>query len=102
MLIGDGYITCLVYLNDALDPSNHLVGRRIGRLVQVDHSVAFVLKHGSASGRPTARQRCKVIGLYIQLIVVLTGRLNKLSGFTFKSKGQFDVSMEGPSEEGLI
>ncbi len=78
------------------------MGRWVGRLIKIDDTVSLMLKHGSASRRPTAGKGREVIGLYIQLIIVLIRGINKLSGFTFKSKGQFDVSMEGPLEEGLI
>ncbi len=78
------------------------MGRWVGRLIKIDDTVSLMLKHGSVGRRPTAGEGCEVIGLNIQLVIVLIGVINKLSGFTFKSKGQFDVSMEGPLEEGLI
>jgi len=40
-------MTCFVNLEDSFDPSDNLMGRRVGWFIKVDDSVAFELSYGS-------------------------------------------------------
>ena len=64
-------MTCLVYLKDFLDPSNHFMGGRIRGFVQVDDAILFQNINGSISGRIAAGKGSEVRRFHIELIKVL-------------------------------
>ena len=64
-------MTCLVYLEDFLDPSYNFMGGRIGGLVQVDHAILLQNINGPVSGRIAAGEGREVRRFHIELIKVL-------------------------------
>ena len=61
----------LVDLEDFLDPGDDLVGARVRRLVQIDHTVLLEDVNGSISRRVATRQRCEVRRFDVELVEVL-------------------------------
>ena len=64
-------MTCLVNLEDFLDPSYYFMGGWVRGLVQVDHAILFQNINGSISGRIAAGEGREVRRFHIELIKVL-------------------------------
>ena len=63
----------LVDLENLLGPGDDFVGAGIRGLVEVDHAVRLQHVDGPVQWRVAARQRCEVVCLYVEQVVVLSG-----------------------------
>mmetsp|Transcript_6601 Transcript_6601/g.15791 ORF Transcript_6601/g.15791 Transcript_6601/m.15791 type:complete len:239 (-) Transcript_6601:80-796(-) len=64
-------VSSLLTLQNALDPRHNLMGRRVARLVQVDHTILEILVQFSVKRRRSIRHRREMSRAYVQLVIVL-------------------------------
>ena len=58
-------------LEDFLDPRDNLVTGGVARLVEIDDAILLEKLNRTLQGGVTARQRCEVVGLHVQLVIIL-------------------------------
>eukprot|EP01085_Mycamoeba_gemmipara_P002502 Mycagemm_TRINITY_DN9666_c0_g2::TRINITY_DN9666_c0_g2_i1::g.2502::m.2502 type:complete len:129 gc:universal TRINITY_DN9666_c0_g2_i1:391-5(-) len=61
----------LLHLQNTTNPSDHLVRRRVRRLIEIDDTIAYVVIEGALQRRVTVREWCVVTSAHVQLVVVL-------------------------------
>ena len=74
-------VASLVNLQDFLDPSDDLVGRGVGRLVKVDHTVLLEHVNGAGRGRVAAGKGREVRRFHVKQVEVLSGKHIKYNNY---------------------
>ena len=64
-------MTSFLYSQNSFNPSNHFVGGRVGRFVEVDDPVSNVLLKRSLQRRATSRNRSVMPSANMQFVIVL-------------------------------
>ena len=64
----------LLDFENLFNPSNDFVRRRVGWLIEVNHTVVFENINGSLGGRVTASKRGEMVSFHIEFVEVLNNK----------------------------
>jgi hypothetical protein len=70
-------VSGLLDLKDLLDPGNDFMGRRVGRLIEVDNTVMLELVNGSLVRRESTGEGSEMAGFHVEFLEVLLNKENE-------------------------
>ena len=70
-------MTSLLDLQNLLDPGNDFMGRRVGRLIEVDNTVMLELVNGSLVRRESTGEGSEMAGFHVEFLEVLLNKENE-------------------------